>query len=397
MDIQASTAVNNFLSAPLHQRFPLVTDSSWDTALSCSEHDLDHKRSCGFLALHSYLEQSLVRAAGRQQDPPNLELLRELLLSDDILTRLLARAGICAGQDSEQASKAFLVFVEMVITDHGIKEFASWFSQTFEPIVSVAFEACRGWSYSEPATTLSVKRLVPFHNDAASKRQRTSIDSGRLIYAILRQLRLKQVLSTWDEPPHEIQVALGTQTDQDPHPATPSPVTVWSALVLPTPSAAHISRAPSCDATTIIPDLLSLALSDSQRSTISKSPDFQTSAAVPMDVHDDDSGVTTDLEQAAIIFIMETIDMVIRGELLPTAPATMPPPLSAVPPPPVARKSEHNHSSAEKFRHGRPGHHANNIGVKAKRVRTKRKAHPPFTEGRLANIPRSYEKIPSVW
>ncbi|KAF7336733.1 hypothetical protein MVEN_02108400 [Mycena venus] len=350
MDIKASTAVNNFLSAPLYQRFPPVTDSSWDTALSCSEHDLDHKRSCGFLALHSYLEQSLVRAAGRQQNPPNLELLRELLLSDDILTRLLARAGICAGQNSEQARKAFLVFVEMVIADHGIEEFAS----------------C--------ATTSPVRRLIPFHNDAASKRLRTSIDlrismpSAQIsTHAILRQLRLKQVLSTWDEPPHEIQVALGIQTDQGLHPATPSPVTVRSVLVLPTPSAARISRAPSCDAITIIPDLLFSAFSDSQRSTISKSPDFQTSVAVPMDVHDGDPGVTTDLEQAAIIFIKETIDMVIRGELLPaTITATAPPPAPSVIHPP--RMARHSHPASLKSRRNRPRIDANKAGHMANKA-----------------------------
>jgi hypothetical protein len=72
MDIIVSNAVHDFLSsAPFYLRFPsLINDRIWDTALACTERELDAKRSYGLLALYSYLELALIRATKRLQDPP---------------------------------------------------------------------------------------------------------------------------------------------------------------------------------------------------------------------------------------------------------------------------------------------------------------------------------------
>jgi hypothetical protein len=76
------------------------------------------------------------------------ETLCEVILSNDILARLLYKADVCdswGSRETEQASRAFLVFTEMVLVDRGIEEFASWFALTFDPIISVAVEACIEW------------------------------------------------------------------------------------------------------------------------------------------------------------------------------------------------------------------------------------------------------------
>lgn len=71
MDTLVSDAVHNFLSsAPLHLRFPSLTDRTWDTTFACTERELDTKRSLGSLALYSYLELALTRIAEQLDNPP---------------------------------------------------------------------------------------------------------------------------------------------------------------------------------------------------------------------------------------------------------------------------------------------------------------------------------------
>lgn len=65
MDILISAAILKSLNAPFF--FSSISDLSWETTLACTERDLDAKRSCGLLALYSYLQQSLIRVA---QNPP---------------------------------------------------------------------------------------------------------------------------------------------------------------------------------------------------------------------------------------------------------------------------------------------------------------------------------------
>jgi hypothetical protein len=51
-------------------------------------------------------------------------MLCEVILSDDVLARLLLNGGACdpnASQENEQASRALLVFVQMVIIDRGVE------------------------------------------------------------------------------------------------------------------------------------------------------------------------------------------------------------------------------------------------------------------------------------
>ncbi|KAJ6531924.1 hypothetical protein B0H19DRAFT_1189210 [Mycena capillaripes] len=232
MNIIVSDAVHNFLSsAPSHLRFPSLTDHTWDATLACTERELDAKRSLGLLALHSHLEQALIRTAELLDDRPDRETLREIMLSDDVLACILVRAGVCescAGHEREQVSRALLVFVEMVIMDGGLQEFVPWFARTFDPIVSIAFEACSECR-SKPAGTTPTKRTFPFHDGAASKRRRTAMDTsvtepvissalqvlpkrklltGFPALDVLRQLRQRQTLSTSEVFTYEICIML---------------------------------------------------------------------------------------------------------------------------------------------------------------------------------------------
>jgi hypothetical protein len=93
------------LAAPFIRVFPSVTDSAWETTLACTERALDAKRSCGLVALYSYLDQSLIYSAQDSTVPRKiscqkqthrhsevLEMLCEVILSDDVLARLLLSA-----------------------------------------------------------------------------------------------------------------------------------------------------------------------------------------------------------------------------------------------------------------------------------------------------------------
>ncbi|KAJ7261839.1 hypothetical protein B0H12DRAFT_1105904 [Mycena haematopus] len=443
-----SNAVHKFISAPFYLRFPAISDLSWETTLACTERDLDAKRSHGLLALHLCLEQSLIRAAKITQDVPDLEPLREVMLSDDVLERLLLKSGVCdscGGPQSEQVSRAFLVFVDMAIMDGGIEQFASWFAGTFDPIISVAFEACIGQPRS--AGTSPTKRRSLVSDGAASKRRRTSLETSApspLIstLSVLQRLRQRQMLSAPGNFTDEIRVVLdilpaqhleGDLAEQmaqisvqqeflspaaSPVTPTPSPVSPSAArkafltqdhdevgwksyqesLTFSTspfycPTVTHpipvyvtpdesrespifasieldahhaspsplVSRASSQrDIRTSIPVYVSF--DDSQQSTISNPPELQTRPASPVlsdsGVFDTQSLISTtvfegsrdlDREVAAIVFIIETIDMVKRGELLPT------PPIAATTVTTTAlAETEHHCSAAYERAEGKP-------------------------------------------
>ncbi|KAF7374784.1 hypothetical protein MSAN_00363900 [Mycena sanguinolenta] len=267
MDTLVSNAVHKFISALFHPRFPSISDSSWETTLTCTEPDLDAKRSRGLLALYSYLEQSLVRATRMTQGPPDLGPLREVILSDEVLERLLLKAGVCdscGGPASEQVGRAFFVFADMVIMDRGVEEFASWFSDIFDPIISVAFEACVGCQLESAGSSLT-KRLSLVYQGTPSKRRRTSLESSApspLIFtlSILQRLRQRQMLSTCGHFPGAIALLLASAKDQDlesdlaeqtaqrrifSSPAT-SPATLFSSppLASSTPRAPRTSTIP---------------------------------------------------------------------------------------------------------------------------------------------------------
>ncbi|KAJ7928911.1 hypothetical protein B0H13DRAFT_2652826 [Mycena leptocephala] len=495
MDIIVSNAVHDFLSsAPFYLRFPsLINDRIWDTALACTERELDAKRSYGLLALYSYLELALIRATKRLQDPPNLEPLREVILSDDVLARLLFRAGVCdfcTGQESEQVSRAFSVFAEMVITDRGTPEFVSWFAHTFDPIISVVFEACNGRQPDSVCTT-PTKRIFPFHDGTASKRWRTAANTSKVsppvsTLAVLRQLRQRQMLSAPDELQNEICIVLDPfSTEQDlegvlakqmagifmeeeiyglpPVTPVPSPVclasvsppsakdarletsiaptqdldgmglkwsqesptalplnavsTAKSKLISPAPATTAVlpfvsvfpldceqtssspllqtpyaspisamSAAPSHSAaTTTVTPSVSATSFDSQQPTSSTSPELQTHYVSPIASNSgvinvtDDFVVTKDLEDAAVLFINETIEMAKRSELLPTS-ITPAPRDRRVPTEPRAGSKRPSNKKAKQAMARRRKPDADSAS-------TKRKPNIPLSGGVRYNIP----------
>ncbi|KAJ6609199.1 hypothetical protein B0H10DRAFT_483987 [Mycena sp. CBHHK59/15] len=147
IETRVSNAVHDFISsASLVLRFPPVSNSTWETTLAHTQQELSAMRSHGLLALYSCLAQALIGAIERRDFLHDLKPLCECILSDEVLTRILVRAGV---NDSyiyaEQGGTAFLVFVAMVIMDRGAHEIVSWFSQTFDPLVSVACAACDAW------------------------------------------------------------------------------------------------------------------------------------------------------------------------------------------------------------------------------------------------------------
>ncbi|KAJ7455331.1 hypothetical protein B0H11DRAFT_2067689 [Mycena galericulata] len=223
MDTLVSNAVHDVLSSPsFFLRFPTLSDRTWDTTFACTRHELDAKRSNGLLALYSFLERALIRVTERRDCPLDLESLREILLSDNILALFLVNAGVhesYAGQDSE-VGRAFLVFVEMVIMDRGVQEFGTWFAHMFHPIVSKAFEAC-GSCQHDLAVRSPSKRALQRENGGASKRRRTGMDaSGSRTHpsalTVLHRLRQRQTLSTSNKSTSEIHVSLGAATSNIP-------------------------------------------------------------------------------------------------------------------------------------------------------------------------------------
>ncbi|KAJ7364165.1 hypothetical protein DFH08DRAFT_1072966 [Mycena albidolilacea] len=218
MDILVSAAILKSLNAPFF--FPSISDLSWETTLACTERDVDAKRSCGLLAIYSYLQQPLIRVA---QNPPVHETLCEVILSNDILARLLYKAGVCdswGSQEIEQASRAFLVFTEMVLVDRGIEEFASWFALTFDPIISVAVEACIEWGEPVYLCSSRTKRLFPVHEGRTSKRRRTLKNASEPMPLIstfdaLRQLRQRQSDKSLKEIRVELEIPTGQDLDED--------------------------------------------------------------------------------------------------------------------------------------------------------------------------------------
>ncbi|KAJ6513106.1 hypothetical protein C8R45DRAFT_962442 [Mycena sanguinolenta] len=222
MNTLVSNAVHKFISALLYPRFPSISELSWETTLACTERDLNAKRSHGLLALYSCLEKSLVRVTKMTQVPPDLGPLREVIFSDDVLERIVLKSGVCdscGGPESEQVGRAFLVFVDMVVMDRGIEDFASWFSDIFDPMIIAAFEACVGCQ-PESAGTSPTKRRAPVCEGTTSKRRRTSLEISApspLISTlfVLQRQRQRQMLSTSDDFITEIPIVLEIPTDQD--------------------------------------------------------------------------------------------------------------------------------------------------------------------------------------
>ncbi|KAJ7678936.1 hypothetical protein DFH06DRAFT_1315904 [Mycena polygramma] len=425
--------VHDFIfSALFYLRFPFLATDTWDSTLACTERELDAKRSLGLLALKSCLESALIRTGERVQDPPNLQLLREIILSDDVLAHILLRAGVCdsfAGRDCEQIGKALLVFLEMVLIDRGFEEFMSWFAHTFDPIVLVAFETCSGCR-PEPADTTPTKRTFPFHDSSAgtAKRRRTAAQTAKASPPItthdtLRQLRLRQMLSTPGEfsseiclllddaaPTAELEGVLAVQPEICIHPAIqgspfvarPSPpVNVFHAPVSPNAATdarfipeTIIAACPTHDDRNITTpfaisssnsDLISAAPSYNNTIATSKppvspqpfliSPSHQLRTSPPASpttpsIMNLTHGPTApkDLEEAAVLFIGETIEMVERGEL----------PLTVIPAPTLAAQGSSVGSRI----------HAECKRPSTKKVKVKGRKHLPLTGGVRANIPR---------
>ncbi|KAJ7227310.1 hypothetical protein GGX14DRAFT_386011 [Mycena pura] len=221
MDTCVSAAICAFISnasSSFYLHFPFLSDHAWNSSLSCSECELDAKRSIGFMALYSSLEVALVSAAKQHHPVPDLGPLREAILSDHFLALLLITAGVsdsCSAREYEQASRAFVVFVEMVILDKGLPEFVVWFADVFDPIISVAFKA-----FSRPVCETPSKHPLAsydYSHSSASKRRRTGSDVSRTRSSTstldtLRRLRQRQVLSVSCSSTASLLVMLDTQT-----------------------------------------------------------------------------------------------------------------------------------------------------------------------------------------
>ncbi|KAJ6576626.1 hypothetical protein DFH09DRAFT_1149889 [Mycena vulgaris] len=214
MDSLVSNAVHDFLSsAAFDLHLPSLSDVTWNTAFLCTESEFDTRRSGALSVLYAYIHQALARAAAGQDSPPNLKQLLDFILSNDILARVLVKAGVhdsYAGQENKQASRAFLVFVEMVVIDRGVPEFVSWIAQTFDPIVSVAFGAS---STCQSAGETPSKRPLLSEDDGASKRRRIGTDifepaRPASTFTVLQRLRRRQMLSISGIATSEILVVL---------------------------------------------------------------------------------------------------------------------------------------------------------------------------------------------
>ncbi|KAJ7761904.1 hypothetical protein DFH07DRAFT_412943 [Mycena maculata] len=232
MDTLVLNAVRTVLSSPSFRLlFPPLSDRIWEITLACTERDLDAKRSHGFLALYSLLERALIASAERRDSPPNLEPLREVILSDDVLSLFLTESGVSAGQDSEEA-RVFLIFVEMLIMDRGFREFVSWFGDMFNPLVSAAFEFYN--ECQEPgASKLPSKRVLLIQSGGPSKRQRTDTSEARRpssTIAVLQRLRQRQILSAPDKSISEINVSLGVAKNVLATPTNPTTPSIWRIL-----------------------------------------------------------------------------------------------------------------------------------------------------------------------
>ncbi|KAJ7170837.1 hypothetical protein C8R43DRAFT_981250 [Mycena crocata] len=351
----------------------------------------------GLLALYSYLEHAFIFAAEWQDPPTNLETLREAILSDPVLTKFMARAGVhdTVDQENEQVARAFLVFVEMVLMDRGVQECATWFAHNFDPIIFAAFaagDAC------QPASKPPSKRAVPFGDEGGSnaRRQRTEVDPFEAeppttTLLVLQRLRQRQMLSAPANSTYELSVVLGSGSiPSEPYmePTVSSEMSVDQASPVvdsslsPTkatsPAAFHNIRSVTGIAgkedvtialkwcqenpTAVFLNAISTAQSEADTTFFPMSRDSPSTAESPTtnaapDVSDaspitpprprlsttseplepltssppyitliDDPVAEQDLEAAAVSFVDETIQMVKRGELLPTPKILLPVP-----------------------------------------------------------------------
>ncbi|KAJ7707581.1 hypothetical protein B0H17DRAFT_1033138 [Mycena rosella] len=359
-----STAVHEFIaSAAFDLHLPSLSDDAWDLALSCTQRELDTRRSSGLTFLYSYIEHAILRAVERQ-DCPDLELLREAILSDD-------SAGVhdsYAGQENKQASRAFLVFVEMCIMDLGVPGSVSWF-----PLLSIPL-------YPLPALS---------DHDGASKRRRTEEGTSEpkrpdSTFALLRRLRRRQMLSVPANFKSEIVIKLGAKRSIPTGPnlerfmakeraaqggaqefprmvqpvtraSTPSPGAYMdtetylsaqdhsmatipdqqntTACAIPPATSesenpSSISSVPPCDATPTVERLFVPTTPQAREIfpisvysspiCMPEAPHTPLGASYFEDTATDDLVIPEDLEMAAILFINKTIVMVKREELLPT-------------------------------------------------------------------------------
>ncbi|KAJ7475965.1 hypothetical protein FB451DRAFT_1245333 [Mycena latifolia] len=395
MDSLVSCAIRELQlsNASFDLQLPFLSDDAWDSAFSCTQRELDTRRSGALLALYSFLEPHLLRAASRQNSPLDLDLLREVIFSDDVLACFLVNAGVIdsyAGRGNKQASNAFLVFVEMVVMDRGVPEFMSWFYRAFGPILSVAFEVCSTCQPAAAGKTPSKRTLLS--DDAGdSKRRRVGMDTSEpkrpdSTLAVLRRLRQRQMLLASTQFTSDILIQLGpqrsvltgpnmerilakemalNQVDQESPPLVQSVtrahartrrapsganqhskprlcssetqshnIAPMSGEEKPTPFAihavkseptSHISTVPPCDAAVSIEPLVLPETSQDRdissiRAQSSTIPPTETSHAPACYFVQFlfDPAILQGLEQEAVLFINETIEMVKRGELLPT-------------------------------------------------------------------------------
>ncbi|KAJ7158626.1 hypothetical protein C8R46DRAFT_1109706 [Mycena filopes] len=232
----------------------------------------------------------------------------------------------------------------MLIVDRGVQGFLSWFSETFDPIVSVAVEACSECQPDAAADTATsrTKRAFPFHVVEDAKRRRRTIPEVRRpisTLGVLRQLRQRQMLSTLDNFTSEmhILVSLGApptvldlQRTSLPKESPPRPTTPVRRAMMAC-AAKFYQQEPIC-ASTAEPEAQSPFPTPSSNTTIPPLPESQypyafrlgSPRALPVysdapsnHIADTTDDSAKDLEESAVFFICETIEMARRGQLFP--------------------------------------------------------------------------------
>ncbi|KAJ7650130.1 hypothetical protein FB45DRAFT_10469 [Roridomyces roridus] len=211
LESRPSPSLEALLSFPSFK----LSDNAWDSTLSrrYPRSELDEKRSRGLLVLHALLEQSLRRSTASLTD---LEYLREVLLSDDVFAFLLSKAGVydLATGKTTEAARAFLAFVDMAVdSSGGIREFEQWFKSVFDPLVFAISQTPR--ACQEPRGNKRSALQCDFLPSKRRCTEKPSLPTPGATRAILERLRQRQNLCAPDIS--EIHIAL----HQSRHDATP--------------------------------------------------------------------------------------------------------------------------------------------------------------------------------